>query len=257
MRISGDIRTRILRDRDEKKARTIGLVTGLTIHIIVFGVLYFLPPETAELNPLAANDFGGFGGGGGGGDTKEYVIEFGATGQAQSEEAIGTDDASRFTIINLSIIHPVEEGTPVVKKEEKKPKPRKRQQSVVAIPAPKRYIRGAGPGSGGGTGGGSGGGIGKGQGYSIDWGGLGSRRILSERLPRYPSGTDKEMPVQLEFTVLGDGTVSNVLPTRKSDELLEREAISALLTWKFDPLPLQYEQKPQVGRITFNFKLER
>jgi TonB family protein len=85
---------------------------------------------------------------------------------------------------------------------------------------------------------------------------VGSRRLLSGRVPKYPDGTDKEMPVLLQFIVLPDGSVSSIIPLRKSDELLEREAISALRTWRFDPLPVQFEQIPQTGKITFQFKLE-
>jgi protein TonB len=100
------------------------------------------------------------------------------------------------------------------------------------------------------------GGAGKSTGYSIEWSGVGSRRLLSGRIPQYPEGTDKEMPVYLQFTVLPDGSVSTIIPLKKSDELLEREAIAALRTWRFDPLPPQFEQLPQVGKITFIFKLE-
>ena len=99
-------------------------------------------------------------------------------------------------------------------------------------------------------------GAGKSTGYSIEWSGVGFRKLLSGRMPRYPEGTDKEMPVVLQFTVLPDGSVMGVIPLRRSDELLEREAISALQTWRFDPLPQQFEQKPQAGKVTFNFILE-
>lgn len=100
------------------------------------------------------------------------------------------------------------------------------------------------------------GGAGKSTGYSIEWSGVGSRRLLSGRIPQYPEGTDKELPVYLQFTVLPDGSVSTIIPLKKSDELLEREAIAALRTWRFDPLPAQFAQQPQVGKITFIFKLE-
>jgi TonB family protein len=99
-------------------------------------------------------------------------------------------------------------------------------------------------------------GAGKSTGYSIEWSGVGSRRLLSGRMPRYPEGTDKEMPVLLQFTVLPDGSVTGVIPLKRSDELLEREAISALRTWRFDALDPRYEQVPQNGKITFNFVLE-
>jgi protein TonB len=99
-------------------------------------------------------------------------------------------------------------------------------------------------------------GAGSSTGYSIEWAGVGSRRLLSGRIPEYPDGTTREMPVLLQFTVLPDGSVSNVLPLARSDELLERAAIEALRTWRFDPLPPVFEQKPQMGKITFVFKLE-
>jgi len=257
MRFTGDIRLRILREYDERTARIIGLVSGLASHIILVLLLLFVGSNSPELSIIPPEVFGGSGGGGGGEESKERVIEFGPSSESSPDAELGEQNSTSFHILNLKVISPVEEGTPVVKKEPVKPSTRKRRSVAIAEPVPKRHIRGVGPGSGGGAGGGSGGGIGPGQGYSIDWGGLGSRRLLSGRLPKYPSGTDKEMPVQLEFTVLADGTVSDVIPTRKSDEILEREAISALLTWRFDPLPSQYEQKSQVGRITFNFKLER
>jgi TonB family protein len=99
-------------------------------------------------------------------------------------------------------------------------------------------------------------GAGKTTGYSIEWSGVGSRRLLSGRMPRYPEGADKEMPVFLQFTVLPDGSVSGIIPLRRSDELLEREAINALRTWRFDPLPQQFDQVAQTGKVTFNFVLE-
>jgi len=62
--------------------------------------------------------------------------------------------------------------------------------------------------------------------------------------------------VRLQFSVLPDGSVTGIIPLVRSDEILEREGISALRTWRFDPLPPQFEQKAQVGKITFIFKLE-
>lgn len=100
------------------------------------------------------------------------------------------------------------------------------------------------------------GGSGKSTGYSIEWAGSGSRRLLSGRVPQYPDGTNKQLPVLLQFTVLPDGSVSGIIPVVKSDELLERAATSALRTWRFDPLPPQFEQVPQQAKITFIFKLE-
>ena len=197
------------------------------------------------------------GGGGGGGDLKVYEVEFGPQSGNTSEM---TQDIFQKNKFRVTLSEPevfANQGIPVVHEEPPKKLPKKRSvEKLYGENLPTKHRRGSGPGSGGGTGGGSGGGIGRSNGYSIDWGGVGSRRLLSGRLPRYPEGTTKEMPVYLQFSVLPDGSVSNVIPLRRSDELLEREAIAALRTWRFDPLPSAYEQKTQVGKITFNFKLE-
>ena len=158
----------------------------------------------------------------------------------------------------ISLASPVFLFANCQKKEEPKPfarKKKKKQQMIIADNLPTRWVRrGTGPGSGGGAGGGSGGGIGKSSGYSIDWGGTGGRRLLSGRLPLYPEGTDKQMPVTLQFTVLPDGSVEDIIPVRKSDELLEESAIAGLSTWRFEPLPSQLGLKTQRGKVTFHFK---
>ncbi len=64
------------------------------------------------------------------------------------------------------------------------------------------------------------------------------------------------MAVTLQFNVLPDGSVEQIIPVRKTDELLESAAINALRTWRFEALPSQIEQKSQTGKVTFNFKLE-
>jgi TonB family protein len=245
---------------DFRRIRIVALVSSAAVHLLLFtGLLFY---ESAVQNGTSADQeivFGGSGGGGGEG-AQGREIQFGSQGDTEGRTEIDTAmHSQRFFLIN---IHPYDEsltGTPIAKEDVKPPasKSKRKQKLILASDLPARWIRrGSGPGSGGGTGGGSGGGIGKGQGYSIDWGGSGSRRLLSGKLPRYPEGTDKQMAVVLRFTVMPDGTVQSVVPTRKTDELLESAAVTALKTWQFDPLPSGMEQRPQTGKVTFKFTLE-
>jgi TonB family protein len=247
-------------EREFRWVRVVAVIGSLSLHLAFFIGLLFLPRGgSGMIGPTISEIvFGGSGGGGGEG-SEHSAIQFGSQGYTESEFAREHPTGPGVNLIKIHVYTDAEQGIPVPKKEE--PKKRrvstKKAKPVIAENLPTRWIRrGVGPGSGGGTGGGSGGGIGGGQGYSIDWGGNGSRRLLSGRLPRYPEGTDKQMTVTLRFSVLPDGTVEAIMPTRKTDELLERAAITALRTWRFDPLPSQIAQEAQFGKVTFNFKLE-
>ncbi len=249
---------------DDKNIRLLSLITGLLLHIAGITIIWFLVrtymPTFSSIPPTKDDLIVG-GSGGGGGNSKERVVEFGPSPgdeEATEEEKFKPE---KVRIIRLRIVRPETQGTPVIAEVKEKKKKDKKEKSHMGSSLaknfpPRQHIRGNGPGSGGGSGGGRGGGIGKGSGYSIDWGGTGNRRLISGRIPLYPKGTDKEMPVTLQFTVLPDGSVSKVIPLTKGDELLEREAIGALESWRFDPLPPANDQKFQSGRITFNFKLD-
>ena len=222
--------------------------------MLFFGLLLFLQQNVAEVAALMDLQWSS-GGGGGGEGIKLYEIEFGP--QSGTQTTSPDVYQSKADMVNVETEKIGDVGTPVIKEEKPPVKAKKKKkEALYGENLPTKHRRGSGPGEGGGEGGGTGGGIGKSSGYSIDWGGIGSRRLLSGRLPKYPEGTNKEMAVYLQFTVLADGSVVGVIPLRRSDELLEREAIAALKTWRFDPLPSQYEQKSQIGKITFNFKLE-
>jgi TonB family protein len=241
---------------ESKKIRIIALLSSTISHFLLFSLLFLIQRHVTPVGKLLELDWRG-GGGGGGGGLKIYQIEFGPQSGNRKEMTQDIYQKQKFTIINIQNERFADEGTPVIHEDVPKNVSKKKStEKLYGENLPTKHRRGSGPGSDGGMGGGSGGGIGKSSGYSIDWGGIGSRRLLSGRLPRYPEGTTKEMPVYLQFSVLSDGSVSNVIPLRRSDELLEREAIAALKTWRFDPLPVQYDQKTQIGKITFNFKLE-
>jgi TonB family protein len=249
-------------ERDFRRIRLVAVVCGVSVHLVLFFGLLFYSQEFGRSIGVMDDLLYGSSGGGGGEGAQDDVVQFGPQGSIESERGVAEQDslwkAHQFTLLDIQVYNDLEVAKPVPKKEEpKRPAPKKKRKLVIAENLPSRWIRrGSGPGSGGGAGGGSGGGIGAGQGYSIDWGGTGSRRLLSGRLPKYPEGTDKQMAVILQFAVLPDGTVENIIPLRKTDELLEGAAITALRTWRFDPLPAQVDQISQVGKVTFNFKLE-
>lgn len=244
--------------REFRRIRLIAVTTSVCIHSLAFLFLLFLQQQSVAEKELEEDFTFGSRGGGGGETSREYIIEFGpSSSRADSLSVNEPGIAGRINLIDIHVLSDVERAAPVVKEKVTKPRPAKKPVQIRAEDLPTRWVRrGSGPGSDGGSGGGSGGGIGASQGYSIDWGGSGSRRLLSGRLPTYPEGTDAQMAVLLQFTVLANGTVEAIIPLRKSNELLEKAAISALRTWRFDPLPAQLEQKSQTGRITFNFKLE-
>ena len=234
---------------------SVGLLILALLHM---PALTSVPPQD-ELNY-------GSSGGGGAEDANEGPVEFGPQHATREESEQVKHNSAEVELIQLTILQPeppVENAAPVPEKPKEKPKlaqaKKKPKPELIASQLPIGHVRhgGAGPGSGGGAGGGSGGGIGARQGYAIDWGGNGSRQLLSGRIPEYPRGTDKQMPVVLLFSVLPDGSVNGILPTRRTDELLERAAILALQTWRFDPLPTAVPQIRQSGKVTFNFKLEQ
>jgi len=259
------IRRTYFLEKDYRRYRVTAIVVSVCIHsLVIIGLFFYQEEQHATVIPEPDElNFGSSGGGGAENANKNEPVEFGEHLATQEPPNIEYKNAT-VNLIRIHIEQPqpiIANAVPVIEKEKpkrvavKKSKPRK---SIIAENLPIGHVRhgGQGPGSGGGAGGGSGGGIGARQGYSIDWGGTGSRRLLSGRLPQYPDGTDKQMAVILKFAVRPDGSVDQILPSRRVDELLERAAISALRTWRFDPLPVQVAQSSQLGKVTFNFKLE-
>lgn len=253
------VRRSYFADKEFGRIRTSALVISIVLHgLIIFGLMYHAEQQ-AELAKEEQLKFGSSGGGGGEG-ANEDMIQFGSQGSTENENGIESISGLQLTLLQIHVYDDAVHATPVLQVETIKPKlkPRKsKPQPILADNLPTRWVRrGTGPGTGGGTGGGNGGGIGPGNGFSIDWGGAGSRRLLSGKIPKYPEGTNKQMTVILRFAVLPDGTVDAIVPTRKTDERLEGAAIAALRTWRFDPLPPQIDQKSQVGTATFTFKIE-
>jgi len=83
------------------------------------------------------------------------------------------------------------------------------------------------------------------------------RDILSNPLPEYPEGHNKNAVIKIRFIVLPNGSVSSsdMIPIRKEDSVLEELTMNTLKLWRFSPLPTG-ETKKQTGIITFNYKIE-
>lgn len=81
------------------------------------------------------------------------------------------------------------------------------------------------------------------------------RNIITQVLPTYPSGTQREAVVKISFTVLPDGRIGRMIPVQKGDPVLEDITIKAMRQWRFSALPASEEQKNAQGIITFIYKL--
>lgn len=72
--------------------------------------------------------------------------------------------------------------------------------------------------------------------------------------PPLPSAmVEGETEIELRFWILPNGTVSRVIPLKKSDPRLEALAINYLRNWRFSPLPPEAEALEQWGVIPFKF----
>jgi len=83
------------------------------------------------------------------------------------------------------------------------------------------------------------------------------RKILSNSLPDYPEGLNKNATIKIAFSVLPDGAVSSagMVPVRKENAVLEELAMNSLKLWRFSPLP-DGDTQSQHGFITFVFKVK-
>jgi protein TonB len=81
--------------------------------------------------------------------------------------------------------------------------------------------------------------------------------VASQVQPRYPPMAFRrkvEGYVEVQFTVLADGSVSDVSVVRSEPRaMFDREAISAMQKWKFQAVP---GAEPVTGRRVFDFKMQ-
>ncbi|MBN1464290.1 TonB family protein [candidate division KSB1 bacterium] len=93
------------------------------------------------------------------------------------------------------------------------------------------------------------------QPYTLE-GDASRRTILSQVLPEYPPGVQREAVVRIRFWVLPDGRIGAMIPVLKGDPTLEEITMKAMRQWRFNALPAGEEQKNVEGIITFVYKLE-
>ncbi|GEM_PF-1346652 len=89
----------------------------------------------------------------------------------------------------------------------------------------------------------------------ISWSGGAGRARITGRLPSYPQSEQREATVTARFTVSPEGTVSNILIVRKATPGFEQAVLSALRTWKFNPLRDAGAAAEQTATAVFSFKL--
>ncbi|RCK76489.1 MAG: Ferric siderophore transport system, periplasmic binding protein TonB [Ignavibacteriae bacterium] len=227
---------------NEKQIRLISTAGTIIFHLILFLLLALLRLKSPQPMEMIELEWGSSSGA----PNQSSVQEQTEIPQTKTEKVVETGAKAEKAKVDLPVTKSESDESIALKNKKKADKIERKPSEAVKPEHSKvpRVNRSAAAGAG------------KTTGYSIEWSGVGFRKLLSGRMPVYPEGTDKEMPVVLQFTVMPDGSVTSIVPVRRSDEILEREAISALKTWRFDPLPAQYEQVPQIGKVTFNFKLE-
>lgn len=227
---------------NEKQIRLISAVGTVIFHLLIFLILALIKLQTPQPLEIVELEWGSSSGA----PNQSTVQEQTEKPEAETEKKVETGTKAEKTKVDLPTTKSDAEEAINLKNKQKSAKVETKPSEATKTEKSKvpRVNRSTAAGAG------------KTTGYSIEWSGVGFRKLLSGRMPVYPEGTDKEMPVVLQFTVMPDGSVTSIVPVRRSDEILEREAISALRTWRFDPLPAQYEQVPQVGKVTFIFKLE-
>lgn len=227
-------------DARDREARIPSLVGALIFHAVVLIIFAFVSIGKPPVQEFIEVDWGSSSGA----PNQSTVEPTAKTAEQEAAPRVQPQPAQKPKVETPVAKSPSQETLPALTKAAP-PKTETKTQTAATPKATGRRAERTTPA-----------GSGRSTGYSIEWSGVGSRKLLSGRMPRYPDGTDKQMAVLLQFTVLPDGSVIGIIPLRRSDELLEREAIAALRTWRFDPLPTQYEQGPQTGKVTFNFVLQ-
>ncbi len=79
------------------------------------------------------------------------------------------------------------------------------------------------------------------------------RKIIKKVVPKYPAGQQKNTEVKIQFDVLKDGSVSNMMVVKKSDPIFDKTSLETLQQWKFNSRPIN---KKQTGFITFVYRLK-
>ena len=78
------------------------------------------------------------------------------------------------------------------------------------------------------------------------------RTILKEVIPEYPEGLQRNAYVTIQFSVHPDGSVSDMIITKRDEAILEELSLNSLALWQFNSIPQNVIQR---GTITFVYQL--
>lgn len=201
------------------KTRNISYIISLAFHLLLAFIMYIVSfqvePDESEFVELGFGSFGR--------NAKPSVIKKTPVNKTKKEKKVEVPKAKNKDENNVK---------PVVTKKKKEEKEKEKNDSKELI--------GEEEGN---------------YGFAIDFGGKGRRKIYSYSLPEYPEGVEKEIDVKLRFTILPDGSVTNIFPVIKADARLEMAAINSLRQWRFEPLAPNQKKTPQNAIITFPYRL--
>lgn len=239
---------------------------SIALHLIVVGLLFWFRdspairspftayhrPDTLTL-PITLMDLGPAGGGGGSPDRTEPV------GSAKK----GSPDANPTLPKQTASLAPKQIGNvKVVADATKKVTGTDKairdttKRTEHAGGEPGQHSKGSGDKTTSGSGGeGSGRGTGSGVGdFAAE--GMGGRGWTVRPTARYPDNADISGSVKLRFTVLPDGSISNITPIRSPNKALLDAAIAGLRRARARTLPATSPQLPQQATITYSFVLK-
>lgn len=92
--------------------------------------------------------------------------------------------------------------------------------------------------------------------YMISWEGVNRGEPIYAPLPEYPEGLDVEGNVKIKITVLPDGSMGDLLVTKKLNATLESVTLNKMQSWRFRPLKDSEPQVNQTATITYRFELQ-
>ncbi len=165
-------------------------------------------------------------------ETEFVTVGFGTFGKASKVQTTFKKVKKKEKVKLPEIKHP-DKNSPVIAKNKKKKKNKKKQEKLTE----QQQLFGN-------------------YGFQIDFGGKGIRKIYSYQLPAYPAGVNKNIDIKLRFSILPDGTVSNIFPLIKADTRLEMAAINSLRQWRFEPIPRGEKQVVQTAIIVFPYRVQ-
>lgn len=229
-----------------REPKNISSLLSVSVHVLIVMILIFFKSadETPQEEYLLVGFGPGFGTGrpGSGGD-------LGTTNEQQGPPEKILQEKDEFKKVEAPSTNQNDD-------EKISTKASKNEKDVVGNTRVKPLFSGKGKGSGIGNGG-DGDGTGNGGfGFELDFGGGGKRKIYSYTLPEYPDGVSKEIDLKMRFTIMADGTVTNIFPVIKADGRLEQAAVNSLKQWRFEPLPSKAKQMAQTVVITFPYRLQ-